>query len=40
MWSLDENDDTVNMKIADPNLKDYYFYPELFIVDSDFCTKK
>ena len=40
IWSLDENDDTVNMKIADPNLKNYWYYPVLFIVDSDFCTKK
>ena len=40
IWSLDENDNTINMKIADPNLKNYPFYPELFIVDSDFCTKK
>ena len=40
IWSLDENDDTVNMKIAEPNLNNYYAYPELFIVDSDFCTKK
>ena len=40
IWSLDENDDTVNMKIAEPNLNNYVFYPELFIVDSDFCTKK
>ena len=40
IWSLDENDDTVNMKIAEPNLDEYSYYPELFIVDSDFCTKK
>ena len=40
IWSLDENDDTVNMEIAEPNLKNYQFYPELIIVDSDFCTKK
>ena len=40
IWSLDENDNTIHMKIADPNLKDYSLYPELFIVDSDFCTKK
>ena len=39
VWTLDENDDTNNMKIAEPNLHNYY-YPELFIVDSDFCTKK
>ena len=40
IWSIDENDDTVNMKIAEPNLIDYGLYPELFIVDSDFCAKK
>ena len=40
IWSLNENDDTVNVKIAEPNLRDYQYYPELFIVDSDFCTKK
>ena len=39
IWSLDENDDTVNMKIAEPNLNNYDYYPELFMVDSDFCTK-
>jgi len=40
IWSHDENDNTVNMKIAEPDLYNYYYYPELFIVDSDFCTKK
>ena len=40
IWSLDDEDDTVNMKIADPKLNNYRLYPELFIVDSDFCTKK
>ena len=40
IWSLDEKDDVVNMKIADPTLNRYRLYPELFIVDSDFCTKK
>ena len=39
IWSRDAEDDTINMKIAEPNLKDFYSYPELFIVDSDFCTK-
>ena len=39
VWTLDENDDTINMKVAEPNLNRYYYYPELFIVDSDFCTK-
>ena len=40
IWSMDDEDDTVNMKIADPILNNYRVYPELFIVDSDFCTKK
>ena len=35
----DAEDDTINMKIAEPSLKNYDYYPELFIVDSDFCTK-
>ena len=39
IWSRDGEDDTMNMKIAEPTLKSYYSYPELFIVDSDFCTK-
>ena len=40
IWSLDENDDTVNTKIAEPKLDEYSYYPELLIVDSDFCTRK
>ena len=40
IWSLDQNDNTINMKIADPKLYFYYSHPELFIVDSDFCIKK
>ena len=40
IWSLNENNDTINMNVADPILSDYEYYPELFIVDSDFCTKK
>ena len=40
IWTLDENDDTINMKIAEPSLYYYADYPELFIVDSDFCTQK
>ena len=39
VWSIDAEDDTVNMKIAGPDLYQYQEYPELFIVDSDFCTK-
>ena len=40
IWSLDKNDDTINMKVVEPNLYHYAYYPELFIVDSDFCTNK
>jgi len=40
IWTLDENDSTINMKIAEPYLSGYQYYPELFIVDSDFCTTK
>ena len=28
------------MKIAEPNLNGYSYYPELFVVPSDFCSKK
>ena len=40
IWSLDGNDDHVNIQIAEPNLNNYRYYPEMFLVDSDFCTKK
>ena len=40
IWSIDEVDDTVKIKIAEPTLHYYQYGPELFIVDSDFCTKK
>ena len=40
VWTLNENDDTINMKIAEPTLSNYAYYPVLFIVDSDFCTNK
>ena len=40
IWSFDKNDDTVNIKMAEPDLDDYRYYPELQIVDSDFCTRK
>ena len=39
VWSLDDEDNTVNMKVADPKLNDYSYWPELFVVPSDFCTK-
>ena len=40
IWSHDEKDDAVSIKIADPNLNNYAWYSQLFIVESDFCTKK
>ena len=40
IWSFDDNDNAITMKLAEPSLYQYYSYPELFIVDSDFCTKK
>ena len=39
IWSFDDDDNTWNMKIADPTLKNYERYPELFVVPSDFCSK-
>ena len=40
IWSIDEVDDEVKIKIAEPTLHYYQYGPELFIVNSDFCTKK
>ena len=40
IWSLDKIDNTVSMKIAEPKLQGYSSFPELFIVDSNFCIKK
>ena len=40
IWLLDENNDITNGKIAEPSLASYNYFPELFIVDSDFCVKK
>ena len=37
IWSF-EDDDAVNMKIAEPTLTAYECYPELFVVPSDFCS--
>ena len=34
------NNNIVDMKIVEPELLKYGYYPELFIVDSDFCTNK
>ena len=40
IWYFDDSDNTITMKLAEPSLYQYHSYPELFIVDSDFCTKK
>ena len=39
IWSLDEDGNTVNVKVAEPVLISYVWYPELFLVPSDFCSK-
>ena len=39
IWAEDKNDETVNIKQVKPMLDNYSFYPELFSVPSDFCTK-
>ena len=38
IWSLDNNDDVVNIKVAEPEIEDYVYHPELFLVPSDFCS--
>ena len=37
IWSMDEG--SKNIKLADPKLTDYYYYPELVLVDINFCVK-
>ena len=37
--SLTDDDEIDNINIADPTLDGYSFYPEIFLVDSDFCTR-
>jgi len=38
IWSLDDNGN-VNREIAAPQLNNYEYYPELFLVPSDYCSK-
>ena len=38
IWSLTDEDKIGNINIAEPTLNKYY-YPETFLVDSDFCTR-
>ena len=37
IWSLDGQ--SKNIKLADPQLTDYCYYPELLLVDTTFCVK-
>jgi len=39
IWAEDVATETVNIKQVQPILSNYYFYPELFTVASDFCTR-
>ena len=39
IWAEDVAAETVNIKQVQPILSNYYFYPELFTVASDFCTR-
>ena len=38
IWSLD--DGAFNIKLAEPFLSGFYDYPELFLVDTQFCMNK
>ena len=37
IWSDDEG--SRNIKLAEPKLTSYSYYPELFLVDTQFCVK-
>ena len=39
IWAENVAAETVNIKQVQPILSNYYFYPELFTVASDFCTR-
>ena len=36
IWSIDEGSKTINL--ADPKLNEYVAYPELVLVDINFCV--
>ena len=38
VWSKSDDNDDINIKVTEPSLHYYRYYPELFIVDSKFCT--
>ena len=37
IWS--DKNGTKNIQLAEPQLDNYYIYPELFLVNIDFCVK-
>ena len=37
IWSDDEGSKSI--KLADPKLNGYFYYPELMLVDTNFCVK-
>ena len=37
IWSMKENE--LYLHLTEPKLNNYYRYPELFLVDSDYCTR-
>ena len=37
IWSIDGESKII--KLADPQLDGYSYYPELFLVDIDYCVK-
>ena len=39
IWSLTDEDEIANINIAEPFLKNYSYFPEIFLVNSDFCTR-
>ena len=40
IWSKAADIDDIDIKVTEPRLSYYRYYPELFIVDSKFCTNK
>ena len=39
IWSLTDQDEIQTINIAEPTLNLYESYPEIFLVNSDFCTR-
>ena len=37
IWSFEEN--SLSIKLADPQLDEYWSYPELLLVDPSYCVK-